>query len=116
MGITLGVMFKVECLCTFNDKTPVRELRDHSRSGQDTDTLHTGPLCYQVILVLKSVDRYEITNASVMVQIVSHVLAYMNSCVNPILYAFLSENFRKAFRKVSTKLFYFILSNLYCIL
>lgn len=54
----------------------------------------------QVILVLKSVDRYEITNTSVMVQIVSHVLAYMNSCVNPILYAFLSENFRKAFRKV----------------
>lgn len=54
----------------------------------------------QVILVLKSVDMYEITNTSVMVQIVSHVLAYMNSCVNPILYAFLSENFRKAFRKV----------------
>nr|QRN45461.1 allatostatin-A receptor [Carausius morosus] len=54
----------------------------------------------QMILVLKSVDRYEITNTSVMVQIVSHVLAYMNSCVNPILYAFLSENFRKAFRKV----------------
>jgi hypothetical protein len=35
-----------------------------------------------------------------MVQIVSHVLAYMNSCVNPILYAFLSDHFRKAFRKV----------------
>ncbi|RZF46225.1 hypothetical protein LSTR_LSTR010887 [Laodelphax striatellus] len=54
----------------------------------------------QVILVLKSVDKYEITNTSVMVQIVSHVLSYTNSCVNPILYAFLSENFRKAFRKV----------------
>lgn len=35
-----------------------------------------------------------------MIQIASHVLAYMNSCVNPILYAFLSENFRKAFRKI----------------
>jgi hypothetical protein len=35
-----------------------------------------------------------------MIQIVSHVLAYMNSCVNPILYAFLSDHFRKAFRKV----------------
>ncbi|PNF26894.1 Allatostatin-A receptor [Cryptotermes secundus] len=54
----------------------------------------------QIILVLKSVDRYEITNASVMIQIVSQVMAYMNSCVNPILYAFLSDHFRKAFRKV----------------
>nr|AJA32745.1 FGLa/AST receptor [Rhodnius prolixus] len=54
----------------------------------------------QVILVMKSIGQYEITPTSVMVQIVSHVLAYMNSCVNPILYAFLSENFRKAFRKV----------------
>lgn len=54
----------------------------------------------QLILVLKSIERYEITNTSVMFQIVSHVLAYMNSCVNPILYAFLSDHFRKAFRKV----------------
>jgi len=30
-------------------------------------------------------------------KIVANCLAYMNSCVNPILYAFLSDNFRKAF-------------------
>lgn len=54
----------------------------------------------QVVLVLKSVDEYELTTFSVVLQIVSQTLAYMNSCVNPILYAFLSENFRKAFRKV----------------
>jgi allatostatin A receptor len=54
----------------------------------------------QIILVLKSMNMYEITTFSVMTQIISHVLAYMNSCVNPILYAYLSENFRKAFRKV----------------
>ncbi|XP_054730224.1 allatostatin-A receptor-like [Anastrepha obliqua] len=53
-----------------------------------------------VILVLKALDRYPGTPLSVMVQIVSHVLAYTSSCVNPILYAFLSDNFRKAFRKI----------------
>jgi 7 transmembrane receptor (rhodopsin family) len=54
----------------------------------------------QLVLVLKSLDLFEITPLNVMIQITSHVLAYMNSCVNPILYAFLSDNFRKAFRKV----------------
>ncbi|XP_008556039.1 allatostatin-A receptor isoform X1 [Microplitis demolitor] len=54
----------------------------------------------QLILVAKSLNFYPLTTTSVMIQIASHVLAYMNSCVNPILYAFLSENFRKAFRKI----------------
>ena len=31
-------------------------------------------------------------------QIASHVLAYANSCVNPILYAFFSPAFRRAFQ------------------
>ncbi|KAL1471049.1 hypothetical protein MTO96_040146 [Rhipicephalus appendiculatus] len=36
----------------------------------------------------------------IVVQIASQILAYTNSCVNPFLYAFLSDNFRKSFRKV----------------
>ncbi|CAG7725030.1 unnamed protein product [Allacma fusca] len=54
----------------------------------------------QVVLLLKSIHMYDINDVTVAIQITSHVLGYMNSCVNPILYAFLSENFRKAFRKV----------------
>ncbi|XP_031788172.1 allatostatin-A receptor isoform X1 [Nasonia vitripennis] len=54
----------------------------------------------QVILVIKSLDMYPLSSATIALQIASHVLAYTNSCVNPILYAFLSDNFRKAFRKI----------------
>ena len=63
----------------------------------------------QVLLVLKSVELFEPdTSLGVIIQITSHVLAYMNSCVNPVLYAFLSDNFRKAFRKVNLHFFSFI--------
>ncbi|XP_016971787.1 allatostatin-A receptor [Drosophila rhopaloa] len=53
-----------------------------------------------VILVLKALNLYGGSHSSVIIQIISHVVAYTNSCINPILYAFLSDNFRKAFRKV----------------
>ncbi|KAM7347824.1 allatostatin A receptor 1 [Cochliomyia hominivorax] len=53
-----------------------------------------------VILVLKAFNLYGSSHVTVIIQIISHVLAYTNSCINPILYAFLSDNFRKAFRKI----------------
>lgn len=51
----------------------------------------------QVVLVLRSLGMYPNSPFSVSIQIFSQLLAYGNSCVNPILYAFLSEPFRRGF-------------------
>ena len=56
--------------------------------------------CLQVIMVLRPLGLYQIgpgATGKVVFQIVSHVLAYSNSLVNPILYAFLSQPFRRGF-------------------
>ncbi|KAL4240627.1 Galanin-like G-protein coupled receptor npr-9 [Mactra antiquata] len=54
----------------------------------------------QVIFMLQHFGSYPENFTNIAFQMVSNCLAYMNSCVNPILYAFLSDNFRKSFRKV----------------
>ena len=56
-----------------------------------------GPL-HAIFLFQLYIDKTE-TDASRTAHVLSQVLAYANSCVNPILYAFLSENFRRAFAK-----------------
>lgn len=53
----------------------------------------------QVVLLLRKFNLYDISDSGglVVLQIVTHCLAYCNSCLNPILYAFFSPNFRAAF-------------------
>jgi len=59
-------------------------------------------LFIQLILLLRALELYTSTTLfSVILQIVAHTMAYTSSCINPLLYAFLSDNFRKAFYKVS---------------
>lgn len=59
-------------------------------------------LCWcpiQVMLILMRLKAYKITPTYVAIQVFSHTLGYMNSCVNPIVYAFASETFLQSFKR-----------------
>ncbi|XP_029109551.1 galanin receptor type 1-like isoform X2 [Scleropages formosus] len=59
-------------------------------------------LPHHVVVMWVEFGTFPLTDGSFVLRIVSHCLVYGNSCVNPILYAFLSENFRKACQQVFT--------------
>jgi len=57
----------------------------------------------QIVLLYKSVtdsDDWDTDYSMIIIQIVSQVLAYTNSCLNPLLYAKMSRNFRCGFSEL----------------
>ncbi|XP_007536326.1 galanin receptor type 1 [Erinaceus europaeus] len=57
-------------------------------------------LPHHVVHLWAEFGAFPLTPASFLLRVAAHCLAYSNSSVNPIIYAFLSENFRKAYRQV----------------
>ncbi|XP_074513204.1 galanin receptor type 1b [Sebastes fasciatus] len=55
---------------------------------------------HHIIAMWVEFGTFPLNDASFAFRIVSHCLSYGNSCVNPVLYAFLSENFRTSCRQV----------------
>ncbi|KAM6252825.1 LOW QUALITY PROTEIN: galanin receptor type 2-like [Porphyrio hochstetteri] len=63
-------------------------------------------LPYHIIMMWAEFGQFPLNNISFTFCIISHCLAYGNSCINPIIYAFLSENFHKTCRQVFTCKFF----------
>ncbi|XP_017265521.1 galanin receptor type 1 [Kryptolebias marmoratus] len=57
-------------------------------------------LPHHVVHLWVEFGNFPLNQASFVFRVVSHCLAYSNSSVNPVIYAFLSENFRKAYKQV----------------
>ena len=60
---------------------------------------------FQIVLVLKAFGLYDDHKyeSLVIFEIIMRCLAYGNSCLNPLLYAFFSPNFRSAFIQALSK-------------
>ncbi|XP_054834630.1 galanin receptor type 2 [Eublepharis macularius] len=43
---------------------------------------------------------FPLNNSTYILRILSHLISYANSCVNPIVYALVSKHFRKGFKKI----------------
>ncbi|XP_054639047.1 galanin receptor type 1 isoform X2 [Dunckerocampus dactyliophorus] len=57
-------------------------------------------LPHHVVHLWAEFGTFPLNQASFVLRVVAHCLAYSNSSVNPVIYAFLSENFRKAYKQV----------------
>lgn len=53
----------------------------------------------QIMLILMRLKTFEMSALYVGIQVFAHVLGYLNSCINPLIYAFASETFVNSFRK-----------------
>ena len=54
----------------------------------------------QLLLLLKAFGIYSTGNKFITLMVFAQCLAYCNSCMNPILYAFFSTNYRAAFWEI----------------
>ncbi|XP_050167067.1 galanin receptor type 1-like [Myiozetetes cayanensis] len=63
-------------------------------------------LPHHIITMWAEFGQFSLNNISLTFRIISHCLAYGNSCINPIIYAFLSENFHKVCQQVFTCRFF----------
>ncbi|XP_051791679.1 galanin receptor type 1 [Erpetoichthys calabaricus] len=57
-------------------------------------------LPHHIVYLWVEFGSFPLNQASFVFRIAAHCLSYSNSSVNPIIYAFLSENFRKAYKQV----------------
>nr|AIU47917.1 Galanin receptor 2a [Dicentrarchus labrax] len=57
-------------------------------------------LPHHLIILCMWLGSFPLNHATYVLRILSHLVAYTNSCLNPIVYALVSKHFRKGFRKV----------------
>ena len=102
-GIVLTVL---KCGARQRKALSESEMKTNRTQGRTTRMVIAVVFCFllcwlplQVILMLQSFGQYPTTIAGVLGRMLANCLAYFNSCMNPILYFFLSSQFRHSFKQ-----------------
>ena len=95
-----GEIFSQQGSCTRSQESQLQRRKIMKLIISVTVMFAVSWLPIQIILLVKSFYLLEVTIFQVSLQISSHVLAYSNSCVNPILYALLSTPFKTEFKRL----------------
>ncbi|XP_058673435.1 galanin receptor type 2 [Ammospiza caudacuta] len=57
-------------------------------------------LPHHLVILCVWFGHFPLNHSTYVLRILSHVISYANSCVNPIVYALVSKHFRKGFKKI----------------
>ncbi|KAK7135014.1 hypothetical protein R3I93_018196 [Phoxinus phoxinus] len=57
-------------------------------------------LPHHLVILCMLFGHFPLNHTTYVIRILSHLVAYANSCLNPIVYALVSKHFRKGFKKV----------------
>ncbi|CAH2315278.1 galanin receptor type 2, partial [Pelobates cultripes] len=57
-------------------------------------------LPHHLVILCVLFGYFPLNNVTYALRILSHLVSYANSCVNPVVYALVSKHFRKGFRKI----------------
>ncbi|XP_034716096.1 galanin receptor 2a [Etheostoma cragini] len=106
--LVLGLTYACTIRYLWTSVDPVEDMSESRRAKRKVTkmiVIVTALFClcwlpHHLVLLCMWSGRFPLNHATYVLRILSHLMAYTNSCLNPIVYALVSKHFRKGFRKV----------------
>ncbi|XP_059180970.1 galanin receptor 2a [Centropristis striata] len=106
--LVLGLTYARTIRYLWTSVDPVKDVSESRRSNRKVTKMILVVaalfcLCWlphHLVILCMWFGRFPLNHATYVLRILSHLVAYTNSCLNPIVYALVSKHFRKGFRKV----------------
>ncbi|KAM3592004.1 uncharacterized protein V6R79_011217 [Siganus canaliculatus] len=106
--LVLGVTYARTVRCLWTSVDPVKDVSESRRAKRRVTKLVVLVaalfcLCWlphHLVVLCMWFGHFPLNRTTYVLRVLSHLLAYANSCLNPVVYALVSTHFRKGFGKV----------------